>query len=136
MPKQSSTTPPAGDTPAPSTEPAAPLPDPAPFVGISLVHPDIGDIVLVRIDLATWRPLLVTAAGYTAIDAQVPETEFRLSGTIHCEPEDHTTLAFRGGADRYDDPARIYGRPDRLFPFGYGERLKEGHGMGNWRRKP
>lgn len=60
----------------------------------------------------------------------------RIGGTIHCDPADHTTKAFRGYLDsQKDGSARIHGRPDRHVPLGYGEDLTEGYEIGNWQRR-
>jgi len=86
----------------------------------------VGDIVLVLIDQGVRRPLLVTAVSSSG----------RVSGTICCEPEDHTRPAFRGWAPGGDDPARISGRPDRLLPLAYGDGLAEGAQVGQWIPRP
>lgn len=104
---------------------------------------EVGDLVLVRIDEGIRRPLLVTAVATLDIPerstptvAEASSPSFRVSGTIFCEPEDHTRPAFRGWAAGGADPARITGRPDRLLPLGYGEHLVEGVGVGQWIRRP
>lgn len=110
--------------PGPSTEGWAP------------VAPQIGVIVLVRIDVETVRPLIVTAAEYQAVALHPVQMEWRVSGLICCEPDDHTRAAFRGGGEILRDPARITGHPDRLLPLGRGESLREGDGIAQWRRRP
>lgn len=102
--------------PGPSTRPAAPPPI------------RLGDIVLVSLGERTTRPM--TVAGWQYLDGQL-----RLSGPIACCAEDHTTPAFRGWTGGAHDPARISGRPERSLPFGYGEDLAEGDGIGQWRRR-
>lgn len=104
----------------------------------------VGDLVLVLVDVGIWRPLLVAQAGVVEIQARVTPTadptlqsrqELRVSGTLFCEPEDHTRPALRGWSAGGADPARISGRPDRLLPLAYGEALAEGSGLGQWRRR-
>lgn len=99
-------------------------------------RPQVGEVVLVKIDDTQRRPMLVTRAALTEIFAKTADREatqeFRLSGTIFCEPEDHTAPAFRGAVDKLNDPAKIWGRPDRMLPLGYAEYLGEGGGVGQW----
>lgn len=129
-----STTPTAGDTPGPSIE--APPP--------SGRLPQVGETVLVKVDLEVVRPLLVTAVtrlqqplpGAAPGDRVPVRTTVRVSGTIFCDPEDHTRPAFRGTLDTVADPAHISGRPDRLLPLGYGELLLEGRAVGQWQFRP
>ena len=109
----------AEDTPVRSTEPRT--------------KPRIGDIVLVRLDPETVRPLIVTVSDYYGVLSNPVCMEWRVSGTICCEPEDHSRAAFRGGGELLKDPARIHGHPDRLLPLGYGELLREGDGIAQWR---
>lgn len=102
--------------------------------------PALGDIVLVRLDQGIRRPLVVSAVAEVELfDSELDRTaarrEVRVSGTLHCEPEDHTTPAFRGTFDQLKDPARIFGRPDRHLPVAYGSALAEGDGIGQWRRR-
>ena len=109
----SSTTPTAEAPAAPSTElPAAP-----PIT--------VGDMVLVWVDLTLVRPMIVTSL----------QAQGRISGTLFCEPDDHTRPVFRGAIDRRNDPARIEGRPSANYPVGYGKSLQEGTGLGNWSRR-
>jgi hypothetical protein len=110
------------------------------------IRPGPGDLVLVRIG-DHHRPMIVTVVTivpiYTRIAATVenPQAEavrreVRLSGTIFCEPEDHTAPAFRGALDQLHDPARIHGRPDRLLNIAYAECLRQGSGVGEWLSRP
>lgn len=107
-------------------------------------NPTVGDIVLVRLDHEVQRPMIITYAGTYDVnqpptpqaDALAPQLEYRLSGIVFCEPEDHARTLFRGWISGPIDPARIHGRPDRLAPFGYGEYLKEGTGIGQWSVRP
>ena len=96
---------------------------------------EIGDRVLVRLDVGTLRPLLVTACGLIDIapaSAREPQLEFRINGTIFCEPDDRSAAAIRTLGQTGTDPARLHGSPDRFTPFCYGESLKEGSGIGEW----
>lgn len=99
----------------------------------------VGDIVLVLIDAGERRPMLVTAASTVVVrpaHGTTPEqSEFRLNGTIFCEPDDHSAHAFRGGIDKQGDPARLHGRPDRVHPLAYGECLAQGSKLGQWIRR-
>lgn len=104
--------------------------------------PGIGDIVLVLLDPGVRRPLIITRAGLiTLYDRQTPTAdqktweEFRVSGTLCCEPEDHTSTAHRTLGST-SDPARIHGRADRHVPVCYGEHLAPGPGIGQWIPKP
>ena len=63
------------------------------------------------------------------------EPELRLSGTVFCEPEDHTTPAFRLTPSA-TDPMRFHGRPERLTPACYATGLREGTGIGEWTTRP
>lgn len=95
----------------------------------------ISDRVLVRLDMGVLRPMLVTACGFIDISpptASTPELEFRINGTIFCEPEDRSSAAVRTLGQVGSDPARLHGAPDRLQPWCYGEMLKEGSGIGQW----
>lgn len=144
-----STTPTAGDRPAPSTEqPAAPRPagtTPLRVQGGQITtQPRVGDIVLIRVDEAgTLRPMIISRAEVVDLHVRTTPTtppeagtrELRLCGTIFAEPDDHTRTAFRGWAAGGADPARITGRPDRLMALGYGEWLASGSGVGQWRLK-
>lgn len=136
------TTPTAGAAPAPSTRPAGQTPLHA-QEGKIAPRVRIGDTVLVHIDVNLQRPLIVSQAAMVAIPARINvtagedptaplKTEFRVSGTIFAEPEDHTRPGFRGWAAGGADPARISGRPDRLLPLGYGECLAFGTAVGQW----
>lgn len=133
MTSTSSTTPPAAGSPAPSTRPAGSTP---PVVIAA------GDVVLVRLDESVRRPMIVTAVVRAVIHeratptvAEASHEELRVSGTIFCDPEDHSTPAIRS-TGTHGDPARIHGRPDRFTPFVYGECLKPGMGIGEWIKKP
>lgn len=99
--------------------------------------PRIGDTVLVLLDPGVRRPLLVTFAGMVTIhERQTADVssrdEFRVSGTLFCEPEDHTSTAIRTLGSRPGDPAKIYGRPDRHMPIAYAEHLAPGPAIGQW----
>lgn len=83
-----------------------------------------GDCVLVKIDEAIRRPMMVAAL----------HPDGSVSGTIFCEADDHTRPAFRGWSDQ--SGARITGRPDRLLPQGYGELLQPGPLLGQWIPRP
>ncbi|MGH7418838.1 MAG: hypothetical protein ACREKB_13790 [Candidatus Rokuibacteriota bacterium] len=103
----------------------------------------MGDLVLVLVDQGVRRPLLVTAAGMVHIHERATPTRaasgwdaFRVSGTLFCEPDDHTRPALRGWSAGGADPARIHGRPDRLLPLAYGECLAEGSEIGQWITRP
>lgn len=91
---------------------------------VKLPHVQVGDIVLVKVDEQVRRPLLVSAA----------HPDGSVSGSIFCEPEDHTRPAFRGWES--GDGARITGRPDRLLALGYGELLQPGSKLGQWIPRP
>lgn len=96
---------------------------------------ELGDIVLLKLDEAVRRPLLVTWIGPVDISspsAQTPQIETRISGTLFCQPEDHSTPALRTLGQLSHDPARIHGRPDRLLPQCYAECVREGVGVGEW----
>jgi hypothetical protein len=101
---------------------------------------DIGDTVLVQIDADVRRPMILTKVGLVEIFTRPSDTqsrtEFRVSGILFCEPDDHTCAAFRGGIDRVGDPAAISGRPDRVLPVGYGEALSYGTELGQWIPRP
>lgn len=94
----------------------------------------IGDLVLVRVDEGLRRPMIVTFAGSVAAGGL--KREFRLSGTLFCEPDDYSRPIFRGAFDRTADPARFHGRPSRTCSVAYAEFLAEGSGMGQWITKP
>ena len=99
-------------------------------------RPAIGDIVLVRLDADCVRPLIVSEAGIVACGpSSAPVEEFRINGTICCEPSDHTTPAFRTLGST-TDPMRIHGRPERTLSVAYGEYLREGRGIGEWQTRP
>lgn len=129
MASNSITTPTLGGTAAPSTKPAA--------LGR---QPAVGDLVLVKVDESIRRPMLITACGSVLVFDRPSDAsgrqEFRVSGTIFCEPDDHARPAFRGALDRQGDPAAISGRPDRMLPLGYGQSLAYGTGLGQWIPKP
>lgn len=98
--------------------------------------------MLVLLDPGVRRPMIISAAGLVTIHARQTPTadqrsweEFRVSGTIFCEPEDHNTTAVRT-LGSLQDPARIHGRPDRYHPMVYGESLAPGTGIGQWIPKP
>jgi hypothetical protein len=80
----------------------------------------IGDTVRVRIDEFTRRPLLV---------AEV-HPDGSVSGLIACVAGDYLCPAFRSWES--GDGARITGHPSKVQPFGYGELLKPGAGLGEW----
>ena len=104
------------------------IPIPAAPGGPSTDQPpavQVGDMVLVWVDLTLVRPMIVTSL----------QPEKRISGTLFCEPDDHTRPVFRGAIDRRNDPARIEGRPSANYPVGYGKSLQEGTGLGNWSRR-
>lgn len=95
----------------------------------------IGDRVLVRLDVGTLRPMMVTNCGLIDVSppsSREPQLEFRVNGTIFCEPEDGSSAAVRTLGQSGTDPARLHGRPDRLLPLCYGESLKEGSEIGQW----
>jgi len=94
----------------------------------------IGDIVLVRVDEGQRRPMIVTFAGQ--VNTGPEKREFRLSGTVFCEPTDYAGPIFGGKFDRAQDPARFHGRPSKTCPVAYGECLAEGSGMGQWITRP
>lgn len=77
-----------------------------------------------------------SGAVQTGLSSDAPRLEQRVSGSIFCEPDDHTTPAFRNGIGSHGDPARIHGRPERTWPVAYGEYLKEGVGIGEWQPRP
>lgn len=114
--KTGTTTPTREDRPAPSTD---------------LLHtPQVGEIVLVQVDPACWRPMIVSAAGYLPVPWNTERLVWCVSGTIFAEPEDHNRAAFRGWGNSI---SRISGRPERSTPYGYGETLVEGDEVGQWR---
>lgn len=131
--KTSSTTPTPAAPAGPSTEqPAAPQPAAPPAT--------LGETVLVRVDTDLFRPLLVssvTRLNYLKPGSAASEsiTEWRINGTIFCEPDDYMRGVFRGMLDRAGDPARIEGRPSRVNPIAYGQHLAEGDGIGQWKRR-
>lgn len=110
-------------------------------------QPQIGDTVLVRMDpTGIERPLLITWAGMVPIYDRLTPTvdnplndpikqQFRVSGVLFCEPDDHRLDIFRGALDRPHEPAKIATRPDRLFPMCYAESLLAGGRVGDWRIK-
>jgi len=85
----------------------------------------VGDMVLVWVDLVFVCPMIVTSL----------QAQGRISGTLFCEPDDHSRPVFRGAIDRRNDPARIEGRPSANYPVGYGKSLQEGTSLGNWSRR-
>ena len=85
----------------------------------------VGDTVLVLIDPGVRRPMLVGAI-----------TEGRCSGLIVCEPEDRTAWAIRGTFGQGQDPAIIYGQPERFTPYVYGKLLAYGTEVGQWIPRP
>ena len=103
-----------------------------------------GDTVLVLLDAGVRRPLIVTRQGKVPLYASqsvlvVDRHEYRVSGVILCEPEDHATPVARGylgSGQTPADPARVHGRPDRLTPFLYAEHLAPGMGLGQWITRP
>lgn len=118
--------------------PVPAVPSPAQTVRLTSL-PRIGEMLLLTVDQGVVRPFLVTAAGPIRIHERATPTpedhareEFRVSGTIFCEPDDHTRPALRGWSGGGTDPARITGHPDRLLPLAYGEHLAEGSGIGQW----
>lgn len=119
MASSSTTTPTPEDKVAPSTRPPAVA---------------IGDVVLVRVDEGLRRPMIVTFAGL--VSGGSTKKEFRLSGTLCCEPDDYSRPIFRGAFDRTTDPARFHGRPSKVCPVAYGEFLAEGSGLGQWITRP
>jgi hypothetical protein len=107
----------------------------------------LGEIVLVKLDETIRRPMIVssvlTVPIYDRINATVENPraepvrhELRISGTIFCEPEDHTLPGLRGTIETVHDPGRIHGRPDRYHTIVYGEALKPGPGIGEWVTRP
>ena len=129
MTATSTTIPTPAATAARSTRPAAPPRSAAP-----LAMP--GDLVMVRLDQEIQRPLQITSAeivlvGRSTPSSEPPRKEWRVSGVLFCEPDDHSTPAFRSLGTQ-DDPARIHGRPDRHLPIAYGEYLAYGSGIGQW----
>lgn len=117
---------------APSTEAAAPAPAPRPRP--APIRVVIGDIVLLKLAPNIIRPMQVTARDLWRKDDKT-DPELRINGTIFCEPEDHTTPAFRS-LMQAGDPARIHGRPERTHPVAYGEMLRRGTGIGEWQPRP
>ena len=116
-----STTIPTGERLAgPSTDgPAAPAGQPqvsSPPRAREQALPQIGDIVLVKVDEQIRRPLLVTSV-----------VRGLVSGTIFCEPGDQSLSAFRGQAE-------IQMRADRQFAYGAG--LPTGMHIGQWVLRP
>lgn len=104
-----STTPAAGGTPTPSTD------------------PQLGDTLLVQVATGIWRPLIVT-------DVRIPLDggPLLIDGTLFCQPEDHTLTVFRGWSDGH---ARVTGRPDRHLTIAFAEGLTAGARIGQWRRR-
>ena len=98
----------------------------------------LGDCVLVKLDEHIRRPLLVSSLQQVNVapPMQPEQLEWRVSGTIFCDPADHSTPAVRSLGQGSSDPARITGRPDRQLPLCYGEHLKEGMGVGEWVTRP
>lgn len=120
---------------------------PAPSTSFPRTPPNVrvGDVVLVTLEAGVRRPMLVTSTQVVPLyDRFTPTPDndptssrhtrvgFRVSGTIFCEPDDHTRPAFRGWTAGGADPARLHGRPDRLLPLGYGELLACGDAVGQW----
>lgn len=97
----------------------------------------MGDTVLVVLEPnAIARPLLVTGIVLVSVSPPMtkdPKMEERINGTLFCEPEDHNTAAFRILGQTGDDPARIHGRPERYHTTCYGESLRRGSALGQWR---
>lgn len=123
------TTPPAGAGAGPSTTRRE---------GVT-VEP--GDVVLVLLEPGIRRPLMIAKVGMVdvhdgMISTKVIGQAFRVSGTLFCEPDDHTTLLFRTKWSDNGDPARVTGRPDRLMPLCYVENLGHGLGIGQWIPRP
>jgi hypothetical protein len=119
---------PAG-RPGPSTEALrAASPPPRETAGQPR-RPQIGDVLLVLVDIDILRPLTVTATGQASVQEGAPPQPV-VNGVITCEPEDHTRPALRGWSAGL---SRITGRPDRQSPFAYGEFLTQGTGWGQWR---
>lgn len=88
-----------------------------------------------RLDTGVLRPLIVTACGLLNVappSARDTQLEFRVNGTIFCEPEDRSSAAIRTLGQSGSDPARLHGSPDRFTPFCYAESLKEGSAIGQW----
>jgi hypothetical protein len=101
----------------------------------------VGDIVLVLIEPGIRRPLLVTHEGVQAVyDGQFSATiirqDYRVSGSLFCEPEDRSALLFRARWAPNGDPARVGQPPDRLMPLSYCEHLGPGTGIGQWIPRP
>lgn len=98
----------------------------------------IGDTVLVKLDEHIRRPLLVSSVHTVnvALPMQPVSLQWRISGTLFCEPEDHSTPAIRTLGQGSPDPARITGRPDRHQTCCYAEHLKEGMSLGEWITRP
>jgi hypothetical protein len=124
----------------PAALPASPVPPRVkpvirgPGTGVLTYRVEVGDIVLLKLDEHIRRPLLVTQVGQVNIASpmQPEKLEIRVSGTIFCAPDDHTSLAVRTLGQGSHDPARIIGRPDRLLPLCYAEYVSEGVGIGQW----
>lgn len=150
MTPSGSTTPKAAATPEPFTDGAgadARAGRLGPPQEADFPKPKIGDTVLVRMDpTGIERPLLITWAGMVPIYDRLTPTvdnplndpikqQFRVSGVLFCEPDDHRLDIFRGALDRPHEPAKIATRPDRLFPMCYAESLAPGSRVGDWRRK-
>lgn len=86
--------------------------------------PRMGDVVLVAVDDQIYRPLIVVVA----------HPDGSVSGPICCEAGDYMRPAFRGWES--GDGARVTGHPTRVQPFGYGELLTPGRGIGRWTPRP
>ena len=125
------TTPTAGPLAGPSTKAAAPSPVAKPAMGAG---PAIGEIVLVKLAPNVLRPMIVSGRELWRKDDHT-DPELRLSGTICCEPEDHTCPAFRQSPSGAD-PARFHGRPERIHPTAYAEGLGRGLEIGQWITRP
>lgn len=131
---------PASSTPliAPPAPPSTSQPAALQPPGVqSRRHPaiEVGDIVLLKLDEHVRRPLLVTWIGpvdTAAPDSHTSHFETRVSGTLFCQPDDHSTVALRTLGQISQDPARIVGRPDRLLPQCYAECVREGMEVGEW----
>lgn len=103
-PSSSITTPTPGASVAPSTKPGV----------------QVGDVVLVRLDPETWRPLLVACV----------HPDGSVSGGLTCADGDHERVGLRGW-ERGD--AQIQGRPSWHVPIAYGRHLLPGERIGEWR---
>lgn len=83
----------------------------------------LGQTVVVRLDEDLWRPMLITSG---TMDG---EQRLRLSGSIHCQPEDRTSVGCRGWASGI---SRIVGDLGPTNLLMQGVDLLPGGGIGQW----